>query len=178
MTLLHRAFTVTDLELRTDAGGDGRTLLGTVVPWDTEIRVSGYRERFTRGAFAGTDPAGVPLLVAHRHAALPVGRAVRLVDEPERLAGEFELSRTRDADEVLALVADGVPLGLSVGFSPTPGGDRWTTDRSAVVRTRARLGEVSVVGVPAYAGAVVHGVRSAAPTARHRLLLARLARAR
>jgi HK97 family phage prohead protease len=153
---------------------EGRTLLGTVVPYGHEIRVGGYREQFARGAFAGTDPAGVPLLVAHRHAGLPIGRAVTLDDEPAGLAGAFTLAETRDADEVLALVADGVPLGLSVGFAPAPGGDRWNADRSAVVRTRAMLGEVSVVGLPAYAGARVHGVRAAQDDARPLLHLARL----
>lgn len=170
MSLLHRAFI--DLELR----ADGRRLIGTVVPYNQQIRVGGgYRESFARGAFAGTDPAAVPLLVAHRHAALPIGRAVELDDQPDRLAGAFALSETREADEVLALARDGVPLGLSVGFAPAPGGDRWTTDRSSVVRTRAVLGEVSVVGVPAYPTATVTGVRAAAATtARPLLALARL----
>lgn len=171
MTMLRRSFELTDLELRADGG---RSLYGTVVPYGTQIRVGAYRESFTRGAFTGTDPAGVPLLVAHRHAALPIGRAAQLVDEPDRLAGVFDLSETRDADEVLSLIADGVPLGLSVGFAPAPGGDRWTANRSTVTRTRARLGEVSVVGVPAYAGAVVHGVRAAAEHDTPRLRLARL----
>lgn len=172
MTLLRRAFDLNDLEVR----ADGRTLHGVVVPYAARIRVGGYIESFARGAFAGTDPAGVPLLVAHRHAGLPIGRAAALVDEPAGLAGEFALSETRDADEVLALVADGVRLGLSVGFAPAPGGDRWTADRSAVVRTRAVLAEVSVVGVPAYAAARVHGVRAAAEHDRPLLRLARLLR--
>lgn len=153
--MIHHRSHLTDVEIRTD----GRTLHGTVVPYGVQTRIGSYIESFARGAFAGTDPAAVPLLVAHRHAALPIGRAVALVDESDRLAGEFTLAETRDAEEVLALARDGVPLGLSVGFMPAEGGDRWTADRRKVVRTRATLAEVSIVGVPAYPGAGVQGVR-------------------
>jgi HK97 family phage prohead protease len=78
---------------------------------------------------------------------------------------------------VLALARDGVPLGLSVGFQPVE--DRWNNDRSLVVRVRARLGEVSVVGVPAYEDARVTSVRAdGVLTAAHRprLTIARLIR--
>ncbi|WP_158228037.1 HK97 family phage prohead protease [Pseudonocardia sp. MH-G8] len=168
--LQRRAFELRDLEVR----AEGRHLVGTVVPYGQEIRVGGYREQFARGAFTGTDPAAVPLLVAHRHAGLPIGRAVELVDEPDRLAGTFSLSATREADEVLELAADGVPLGLSVGFAPAAGGDRWNHDRTAVVRTRAVLGEVSIVGMPAYPAATVTGLRAAAAGGAPLLRLARL----
>ena len=69
--------------------------------------------------------------------------------------------RRADADEVLALARDGVPLGLSVGFSPIS--DRWSKDRRRVTRLRSRLGEVSVVGVPQYPESMVAAVRSATP---------------
>lgn len=170
--MIRRAFGLTDLEVR----AEGRRLFGTVVPFGVEITVGTYREAFARGAFADTDPASVPLLVAHRHAQLPIGHAVALHDETDRLAGEFAVSATRDGDEVLALARDGVPLGLSVGFAPAPGGDRWSPDRRSVVRTRAVLAEVSVVGVPAYPGAVVESVRSHADHATPLLRLARMLR--
>lgn len=153
--MLHRAFALQDMEIR----GEGRTLAGTVVPYDVEVNIGPYRERFARGAFTGTVPAAVPLLIGHRHASLPIGAAVELRDEPDRLAGEFTISDTRDADEVLTLARDRVPLALSVGFLPTT--DRWTTDRRAVVRVRAVLGEVSVVARGAYPGALVESVRAA-----------------
>ncbi len=170
MSLLHRAYALTDLEVR----AEGRTMLGTVVPFGVEANIGPYRESFARGAFAGTDPASVPLLVAHRHAALPIGHAAALHDEPDRLAGEFALSHTRDAEEVLALAADGVPLGLSVGFAP--GEDRWSPNRRSVVRLRATLAEVSVVGVPAYRGAMVQTVRAASEHDAPLLRLAQLLR--
>ncbi len=144
---------VAGLEIRED----GRTLVGVVVPYGTETRIGRYRERFAPGAFAGTDAEAVPLLAAHAHADLPIGRTISLVEEERGLVGTFLVADSVKGQEVLALARDGVPLGLSVGFVPTE--DRWNADRTHVVRVRARLAEVSVVGVPAYPGARVEAVR-------------------
>jgi HK97 family phage prohead protease len=165
MTVLYRSHALTDVEIRAET----RTLAGTVLPYGTQARIGGYVESFARGAFA--DAETVPLLISHRHAALPIGTSVALVDEPARLAGEFKLSETRDADEVLSLAKDGVPLGFSVGFVPDQ--DRWTRDHKWVVRVRAKLVEVSVVAVGAYAGARVETVRANAPATTPLLHLAR-----
>ncbi len=86
--MIRRFCLTTDLEVR----AEGRTLIGTVVPYGTEIRVGGYREQFARGAFTGTEPASVPLLVAHRHAALPIGRAAALTEENACGVPEVSLS--------------------------------------------------------------------------------------
>jgi HK97 family phage prohead protease len=167
MSIIRRAYDLTDVEVRADT----RHLIGTVVPYNIETRIGGYVESFASGAFPDVDAGKVPLLISHRHSALPVGHAVELRDEPTRLAGEFHLSDTRDADEVLSLAKDGVPLGLSVGFVPQV--DRWTSDRKRVVRVRAVLAEVSVVGVGAYPGAKVEAVRANLPAATPLLHLAR-----
>jgi len=146
------------LELRAEP--DGRTLTGTVVPYHTDTRIGHYVETFLPGAFADatTTPETTRLLVAHEAHRLPIGRAVTLTEEARGLLGDFLVSRTASGDDVLALAADGVRLGLSVGFVPLE--DRWTRDRSRVERVRATLVEVSVVGVPAYEDALVASVRS------------------
>jgi uncharacterized protein len=154
------------LELR-DA--DQRVLSGVVMPYEVDAKVGRFRERFARGAFADVDAASVPLMVSHRHADLPIGRTVALADEPDGLHGEWQLSQTRDADEVIGLARDGVPLSLSVGFVPDV--DRWNRDRTRVTRVRAKLGEISVVGVGAYPGALISSVRAASTP---RLTAARL----
>lgn len=146
--------TIAGLELRED----GRTLTGLVVPYGTDTRIGRYVERFAAGAFADADAEAVPLLAAHAHADLPIGRTISLVEEARGLVGTFLVADSVKGQEVLALARDGVPLGLSVGFVPTE--DRWNKDKTQVVRVRARLAEVSVVGVPAYAGARVEAVRS------------------
>jgi HK97 family phage prohead protease len=146
-------------------GGDGRTLVGPLLPWGTTARVVDQgrlvTETFERGALAGTDPARVPLTATHPRDAgtLPIGVTVSIEDRSDAAWGEWRVSDTHLGNEVLALARDGVPLGLSIGFAEVPGGSRWSPDRSRVTRTRAELDHVAVVRVPAYAGAGVVGVR-------------------
>jgi uncharacterized protein len=146
-------------------GGDGRTLVGPVLPWTVEALVVDRGrlvvETFERGALQGTDPGRVPLTATHPRddGTLPIGVTVELRDEADALHGAWRVSDTLIGNEVLALARDGVPLGLSVGFMELPGGNRWSADRSRVTRTRAALDHVAVVRVPAYAGAGVMGVR-------------------
>jgi HK97 family phage prohead protease len=149
-------------------GGDGRTLVGPLLPWSVEARVVDRGrlvvETFERGALAGTDPGRVPLTATHPRDAqqLPIGVTVELEERDDAAWGAWHVSKTAVGDEVLELARDGVPLGLSVGFAEVPGGSRWSPDRQRVARTRAQLDHVAVVRVPAYAGAGVVGVRSGA----------------
>jgi HK97 family phage prohead protease len=158
-----RAFEST-LHVRDD--GDGRTLVGPLLPYGVEARVVDRGrlvvETFERGALAATDPARVPLTATHPrdNQTLPIGVTVELRDEADALHGTWRVSKTALGDEVLELARDRVPLGLSVGFLEVPGGSRWSADRKRVTRTRAALDHVAVVRVPAYAGAGVVGVRA------------------
>jgi HK97 family phage prohead protease len=163
-----RAFPV-NLAVRDE--GDGRTLVGPLVPWGVEARVLDRGrlvvETFERGALEGTNPGKVPLTATHPRDAgtLPIGVTVELEDRADAAWGAWHVSDTAVGNEVLALARDGVPLGLSVGFAEVPGGSRWSADRQRVTRTRAVLDHVAVVRVPAYQGAGVVGVRRrVAPT--------------
>jgi uncharacterized protein len=180
MTILTREV-ATGLQLRDD--GDGRTLFGPLLPWNTEARVLDRGrlvvETFTRGALAGADPGRVVLTATHPKTAgeLPIGRLVELEERDDAAWMAARVSRTAAGDEVLSLVADGVGLGLSIGFREVAGGSRWSPDRRRVVRTRAELDHVAVVRTPAYVGAGVVGVRSEGswpPDAYPLLSLARL----
>jgi uncharacterized protein len=179
MTILLRSYQAT-LQLRD--GGDGRTLIGPVMPWNVEAvvfdRGREVIETFQRGALDGNKPELVPLTARHPTDAqqLPIGRTVDLDDRDDAAWGSWHVSKTALGDEVLELARDGVPLGLSVGFMEVPGGSRWLS-RTRVVRTRAHLDHVAVVRVPAYAGAGVVGVRSEPEHITRPLLLA-LARLR
>jgi len=160
--VLTRNFT-SSLALRD--GGDGRTLVGPLLPWGVEAQVVDrgrlVTETFQRGALAGTNPAAVPLTATHPRDAgtLPIGRTLTIEERTEAAWGEWHVSKTAIGDEVLELARDGVPLGLSIGFAEVPGGSRWNAERTRVTRTRAALDHVAVVRVPAYAGAGVVGVR-------------------
>jgi HK97 family phage prohead protease len=179
MTLHVRSFT-SSLALRD--GGDGRTLVGPVLPWGREAKVVDrgrlVTETFQRGALAGTDPARVPLTATHPRDAgtLPIGVTIELEERADAAYGAWRVSDTLLGNEVLALARDGVPLGLSVGFAEVPGGSRWSPDRTRVVRTRAALDHVAVVRVPAYVGAGVVGVRAAGPSCHTPVLLTLLRR--
>jgi uncharacterized protein len=168
--LIHVRHLTTSLAVRD--GGDGRTLVGPVLPWGVPARVLDQgrlvTETFERGALVGSDPARVPLTATHPRDAgtLPIGVTVELEDRADAAWGAWRVSDTMIGNEVLALARDGVPLGLSIGFAEIPGGSRWSPDRARVTRTRAALDHVAVVRVPAYAGAGVVGVRGqAAPPA-------------
>jgi HK97 family phage prohead protease len=163
-------------------GGDGRTLVGPVLPWGVEARVVDQgrlvTETFERGALAATDPARVPLTATHPRDAgtLPIGRTLTIEDRADAAWGEWLVSDTMIGNEVLALARDGVPLGLSIGFEEVAGGSRWSADRQRVTRTRAQLDHIAVVRVPAYAGAGVAGVREQALRAEHMATLLALLR--
>jgi phage head maturation protease len=162
--MIHTRQLTSSLHLRD--GGDGRTLIGPLLPWGVEAQVVDrgrlVTETFERGALAGTDPARVPLTATHPRDAgtLPIGRTLAIDDRADAAWGEWLVSDTMIGNEVLALARDGVPLGLSVGFAEVPGGSRWSADRQRVVRTRATLDHIAVVRQPAYHGAGVVGVRS------------------
>lgn len=163
MTRETRSFAV-PLELRN--GGDGRTIGGLVVPYDTptEIREmgGGYTEVFRPGAFAKSITergSKTKLLASHgQQNRLPIGKATNLVETRSGLNGEFYVSRTAAGDDVLELVRDGALDAFSVGFEPVK--DQWSRDRQSVERVEARLWEVSLVAIPAYEDALVTSLRS------------------
>ena len=167
-----------ELEVR----DDGRTLIGIAVPYGTEAHIVEHRQRYVEtfipGAFA--DAGTHPLTATHPRdgAELPIGVSVELRDEADGLHGAWHVSDTELGNEVVTLVRDGVPLGLSVGF--VEGIDRWNREHTRVERVAASLDHVAVVRTPAYASARVHAVRTAVgpPGSRvavpRRLTLARL----
>lgn len=174
MSNLIRDF-VADIEIRSD--GTGRTVHGILVPYNTVARVSdggpAYEEMFAPGAFArdiearNGDFRGVKFLYQHDHEQ-PIGRAVELRDDAAGLFGAFRVAKTSKGDEALELLREGVLDSFSIGFrpiDPAPGDPIKTGE--PVVRTKAGLRETSLVTFPAYAGALVAGVRAIEPEDLH-----------
>lgn len=155
-----------DVEIQ--RGGDGRTVHGILVPWDTPTRVydqfgptgrpAAYNEAVARGAFpeAVANPRSVKFLGHHNKMVNPLGRGSALRDDAAGLYGEFYVSKTTAGDEVLELVRDGALDAFSVGFLPVESVERG----DVYVRTRGLLNETSIVTFAAYPGAVVGGVRA------------------
>ena len=155
-----------DIEIQ--RGGDGRTVHGILVPWNTPTRVfdqygptgrlAPYDEAVDRGAFpdAVQNPLRVKFLGHHNKQVNPLGRGALIRDDAAGQYGEFYVSKTAAGDDALELVRDGALDSFSVGFVPID-----SVERDGVyVRTRGRLTEVSLVTFPAYDGALVGGVRS------------------
>jgi len=122
--MIHVRNLTSSLHLRD--GGDGRTLVGPLLPWGVEARVVDrgrlVTETFTRGALEGTNPATVPLTATHPRDAgtLPIGVMLELEERADAAHGAWHVSKTSIGDEVLELARDGVPLGLSIGFAEVP----------------------------------------------------------
>lgn len=143
--------------------GTGRTIHGVVVPYGQVAEVSDggrpYRERFEFGACDRSireRGSKVRLFTGHETRKLPIGKAVELREHHDGLHAAFEVAATRDGDDALELVRSGTVDSFSIGFR----GIRERRDGDVVVRTEIALMEVSLVGMPAYAGATVAGVRS------------------
>jgi uncharacterized protein len=135
-----------------------------LVPWGVIASTPEGRERFARGAFAGTLPAEVTLEAIGPHGAQPgvtlAGRALELEDREDAAYGAFRVSRTRAGDELLELARDGVYRAASVVFEPAPNGSRVGPD-GVIERRAARLIRVGIVERGAYPGAAVRAVRGA-----------------
>nr|WP_271212236.1 HK97 family phage prohead protease [Rhodococcus wratislaviensis]GLK38663.1 hypothetical protein GCM10017611_55300 [Rhodococcus wratislaviensis] len=164
--LITRA-TPSDLEIR--SGGDGRTLCGICVPFDTPTHIRDfegeYDEQIVRGAVAvSIRERGdrVKLLSHHDSRTNPLGRATLLREDAHGLYGEFRISQTQAGDEALALINDGALDSLSIGFRAVR--QTWTANRSRRTLHEIALHEVSLVNFGAYSGALVSGVRSSIAT--------------
>jgi HK97 family phage prohead protease len=78
-------------------------------------------------------------------------------NDPRGLRAELKISNTTAGTDVLELAADGL-LSSSIGFQPL--GEEWSTDRTTVKVTRAKLVHIALTGDPAYKGAKVLAVRT------------------
>jgi len=151
---------VDDLDVRDST--EGRIVFGTIVPLNTVAEVDDgagpYREMFAGGAFVRSieqQADRVKLFTNHDGRKLPVGRATLIEERRDSLYGEFLVSRNES--HLLDDVIDGILDSFSIGFR----GIKAVKRDGVVVRTEAAIREVSIVGFPAYAGAVIGGVRSA-----------------
>ena len=139
-------------DLEVAKGGDGRTVRGIIVPWDTVAMVDDgagpYAEAFAPGAFdahiASVGPERVKFLRHHKRTEDPIGRATMLRNDAAGQYAEMYVSKTSAGDDILELVRDGVLDAFSIGFRP---GDH-TDLEDVTYRTRAGLDEASIITFP------------------------------
>ncbi|WP_419936910.1 HK97 family phage prohead protease [Candidatus Palauibacter sp.] len=143
---------------RLRADDDRLRLSGVVLPYGTEARIPGGRERIMAGAFGDVSALDVVLNVHHdrgRPLARTGGGGLRFSDSDVSLDLEATLPETREAEDVVRLVRAGVLRGLSVEFMPT----REERVRDVLEVLEARLLGVGVVDRPAYPAATVSARR-------------------
>jgi HK97 family phage prohead protease len=98
-------------------------------------------------------PYDVKLFYGHED---PIGKVLEGKDTEAGFEIRAKVSETPKGDEVLTLMRDGVLNKFSVGFFPVES----ERDGSVIIRKKVDLREVSVVAIPAFAGANITEVRS------------------
>lgn len=151
--------------------GDGRTVDLRIVPYGERTQANDglggvprgvtYTEEFVSGVFDHVLAAPNRVLLDFEHGDRiedVVGRGVSLENRPDGFHGAFRMLETSAGETALALVNEGVLTGASVECRF----QRSLRDASGVVRRiKAKLIKVALCREPAYAGAVVLGVRTA-----------------
>jgi HK97 family phage prohead protease len=151
----------TDLEVRSFGlevraeDEEQRIISGIGVPWDEDAKVGSLVESFERGS---VDDTGALTLLLHDQKEV-LGRVIHAEDTDRGRFIRARIAKTPRGDEVLALAREGL-LSWSIGFVP---GEAKKRADGAVVRTRVRAKEYSLVPFGAYAGAQVTSVRSEPP---------------
>lgn len=158
-----RGYLEPDLEILSRAkGGDGRTIVGILVPYGKRQQIhEGLEEMFRMGAAAHQLARPRTMRLANEHVKLGgkvIGRATELREDSAGLVGHLRASATPAGDEALTLVEDGVLEELSVGFRAVR--DKRHPD-GLVERVRANFLETALVLEGAYGrSARVTGLRS------------------
>lgn len=140
--------------LRAAEEGDGRTLEGVAVPYDSIISTWDGAETFDPDCvFDESESAKL----CYQHGEL-IGRITNAEPQTDGLHITAHISDTQRGRDVVALLRDGALDSLSVGFVPIED----ETDKQGVThRRRVRLLEVSVVSWPAYEAAKITSQRAA-----------------
>jgi HK97 family phage prohead protease len=142
------------------AAGDtpSRTITGVAVPYDEVATVSdGTQVRFEQGALPTDGKA--PKLFMYHDSSQPVGLVTERVDTAEGMMFSARISATVAGDEALTLALDGVLDSVSVGVNPT----RFSyDDEGTMIVTEAEWLELSLVPIPAFAGAIIENVLASA----------------
>jgi hypothetical protein len=144
-----------------DAAGDtpSRTISGIAVPYNVTATVSdGTQVMFRPGALPVDGKA--PKLFMYHDASQPVGLVTGRVDTDEGMLFTAKVSKTAAGDDALELAKDGVIDSVSVGVNPT----EYDMDGDIMVVTAADWMELSLVPIPAFAGATITDVAASAAT--------------
>jgi HK97 family phage prohead protease len=140
-------------------GLPSRSISGVAVTYDETATVNdGTQVRFLQGSLpvTGRDPK----LYGQHDSNQILGKVVERVDTPQGMMFTAKLSATRQADEYMTLMIDGVIDAVSVGVTPT----KFSYDEEGVMIVEsATWSELSLVSEGAFAGAIITDVAASAP---------------
>ena len=142
------------------AGEAGRReITGIAVPYGVAATVAdGTSVIFEQGSLPVEGKA--PRLYMNHDATNAIGIVTERVDTPEGMMFTAKISKTQAGDEALILAMDGVLDSVSVGVNPI----KYTTAKDGTVTvTAADWIELSLVPVPAFAGAIITDIAASIP---------------
>ena len=146
---------IREFEIR-ETNAELREVAGIAVPYDVTTDLGyGAKERFDQGSAIPADDA----MLYWRHDE-PIGKIIEHEQTDAGLVIRARISETPRGNEAYTLVRDGVISKFSVGFEPV---EQRIEEDGTIVRTKANVREVSLVPMPAYAGATLTEVRESAP---------------
>ena len=153
-------FTADTVTVKAEQGDAGERRIDAIaVPYNTFATVSGGQEvQFKPGSLPVDGKA--PRVFMYHDSTKPVGVVAERVDTDEAMLASMKISRTALGDEALVLAADGV-MDVSVGVNPI----EFTEDKQGrITVTKAEWMELSLVPIPAFAGATITEVAAQAAT--------------
>jgi len=138
-----------------DGGGDARTMVCTI----TTSSVDREGDRIMADGIRGLQKQ-IPLLWAHRHDELPLGKSIHLKRESgERIIGKFKFATHERANDVYELAKEGFIKTVSVGFRADAKGMKLNDAGGRDIKSGEIL-ECSCVNVPANPEATIQAMKS------------------
>ena len=146
------------LDASADETQPSRTITGLAVPWDVVANLSGDvgPVKFLKGSISVDGP--MPKLLEYHDDTRVIGRVTERVASDEGLMFSATLSKTRAADDAMALLADGSISAVSIGAVPL----KFKRVNGVMEVSEARMIELSLVSFPAYADAEIQSVYASA----------------
>jgi HK97 family phage prohead protease len=154
-------FTTDTVTVKAEAGDkEGERRIDAIaVPYNVFATVSGGQEVMFKPGSLPVD-GRAPRVFMYHDSTMPIGIVAERVDTDEAMLASMRISRTALGDEALVLAADGV-MDVSVGVNPI----EFTEDKQGrITVTKAEWMELSLVPIPAFAGATITEVAAQAAT--------------
>jgi HK97 family phage prohead protease len=151
-------FTSDSVSVKAEQGETGERRIDAIaVPYNVFATVSGGQEVMFKPGSLPVD-GKAPRVFMYHDSSKPVGIVAERVDTDEAMLASMRISRTALGDEALVLAADGV-MDVSVGVNPI----EYTEDKQGrMTVTKAEWMELSLVPIPAFAGATITEVAAQA----------------